>query len=602
MTIQSNDLYIQPSSPQDQPTIIISRRKDSSLKGHRTLKLFNPIARTVEDLKVFNSKPFEFPLFKHRYAPIHIYDQRYPLYIKISELSQKLGISQTALRHALKVQPNAINEIIEAQSGLKPISLKDRTLQKVINLVNESKNTSVLKIAYQLQRYAPQAFEALVGEDGLLRLIQGKLNSRANEGLLQRVLDDDQFYQALKNSFPRDLMPESILKAVLENDQLYESLKSLRSRVRSEVFDQLLVDERFGSDKDLQNTLIAISTQWNDKIDSRPFYIKKIQEKDSRYGFLIDQKKTIYICYSPNPKGQNIIGKGTYKKVKEAIRLGQPLKENCRQFVNINIKAQDSTVFKEYSATVQESIDEDFKNEKEMLRQLKGLSNVLPPYLVSASVDTKQFGTKHVAVQFKMDGDGRQLYESINKVKSYQKLSVLAGVARGIANVHKKGIIHGDIKPANMLFEGKLKSSSFLIGYINDFGQVTRKGLVDKGGGTAAYKAPEIINFNKNNNKAVTNKIDSFAFGISMIQIIFDIDDPRIDNRFFVFSNQNRIDDFISSKQQEINRRTDLDEKEKKIFKDMLEVAKPLLRIDPKERLSCQEAAKRLEKILANVQ
>ena len=60
-------------------------------------------------------------------------------------------------------------------------------------------------------------------------------------------------------------------------------------------------------------------------------------------------------------------------------------------------------------------------------------------------------------------------------------------LAKCLRIVHKKGIIHHDIKPDNILFSenGTIKISDF--------------GIANTGGGTRAYMSPEALNTRKHN-------------------------------------------------------------------------------------------------------
>src|SRR5207245_4610964 len=71
---------------------------------------------------------------------------------------------------------------------------------------------------------------------------------------------------------------------------------------------------------------------------------------------------------------------------------------------------------------------------------------------------------------------------------------LVAGVAAGLAAVHDAGVVHGDIKPANILVDNRGGSPKALL---TDFGIATMRQQVRPGGGhgpmgTPAYIAPEV--------------------------------------------------------------------------------------------------------------
>jgi serine/threonine protein kinase len=90
---------------------------------------------------------------------------------------------------------------------------------------------------------------------------------------------------------------------------------------------------------------------------------------------------------------------------------------------------------------------------------------------------------------------------------------LICGIALGLRFVHSKGIIHGDLKPSNILVNGGGEA------VIGDFG-ISRFESNDytltPESGTVNYAAPELFE-----EKAIpTHQIDVFAFGLVMYEIL----------------------------------------------------------------------------------
>jgi eukaryotic-like serine/threonine-protein kinase len=87
-------------------------------------------------------------------------------------------------------------------------------------------------------------------------------------------------------------------------------------------------------------------------------------------------------------------------------------------------------------------------------------------------------------------------------------------VADGLAAVHAAGIVHRDVKPANVLLEpsGAAKLADFGIALLRDSARVTGTGFVM---GTAAYLAPEQVE-----GREVTGKADVYALGLLLLEAI----------------------------------------------------------------------------------
>ena len=90
-----------------------------------------------------------------------------------------------------------------------------------------------------------------------------------------------------------------------------------------------------------------------------------------------------------------------------------------------------------------------------------------------------------------------------------------AHVAEGLAAVHVQGIVHRDVKPANVLLEQDgehVKLADFGIALLRDAARVTGTGTVI---GTAAYLAPEQVLGTE-----VTGKADVYALGLMLLEAL----------------------------------------------------------------------------------
>ncbi|XP_065639603.1 interleukin-1 receptor-associated kinase 4-like [Hydra vulgaris] len=108
-----------------------------------------------------------------------------------------------------------------------------------------------------------------------------------------------------------------------------------------------------------------------------------------------------------------------------------------------------------------------------------------------------------------------------------ERVSYLTQACEGIMYLHEKNIIHGDIKPTNMLVCGSIQN---LIIKISDFGDMTTiKNTVTcttnnyLKGITICYVAPELLHQNKNKLSVFT---DIYAFSISSFEILSNLCSP----------------------------------------------------------------------------
>ncbi|MGH9192882.1 MAG: serine/threonine-protein kinase [Acidimicrobiales bacterium] len=94
-----------------------------------------------------------------------------------------------------------------------------------------------------------------------------------------------------------------------------------------------------------------------------------------------------------------------------------------------------------------------------------------------------------LAMQFAPGGSLDDLLAERGRLAPGQVVAVAAPVAGALASAHRRGIVHGDVKPANVLFtsDGEPLLSDF--GVARTLGGVTS----DQVSGTAEYMAPELL-------------------------------------------------------------------------------------------------------------
>ena len=142
-----------------------------------------------------------------------------------------------------------------------------------------------------------------------------------------------------------------------------------------------------------------------------------------------------------------------------------------------------------------------FKTEVEILEQLKTCKYVVRIF------DSYEENNCGVMILQKMSYDLMTLLEE-NILTLQQKLNIFIQVCKGIKEIHKKGIVHLDIKPENILV-----SADFSLVKLCDFGgasRVKKDNLVKASCGTLVYSAPEYYCGQKFDGK----KADIWSLGI----------------------------------------------------------------------------------------
>lgn len=96
---------------------------------------------------------------------------------------------------------------------------------------------------------------------------------------------------------------------------------------------------------------------------------------------------------------------------------------------------------------------------------------------------------------------------------------ICARLADGLAHAHERGILHCDLKPANVLIADD--GQPMLL----DFNVAANRKAAARAknapfGGTLPYMAPEYLNLIHNNNGELTNKCDLFSLGVVLYELL----------------------------------------------------------------------------------
>ncbi|MGH9259520.1 MAG: serine/threonine-protein kinase, partial [Acidimicrobiales bacterium] len=94
-----------------------------------------------------------------------------------------------------------------------------------------------------------------------------------------------------------------------------------------------------------------------------------------------------------------------------------------------------------------------------------------------------------LAMQFAPGGSLDDLLAERGRLPAGQVVAVAAPVADALASAHRRGVLHGDVKPANVLFTSDGEPLLTDFGVARTLGRLTS----DQISGTAEYLAPEVL-------------------------------------------------------------------------------------------------------------
>jgi len=139
--------------------------------------------------------------------------------------------------------------------------------------------------------------------------------------------------------------------------------------------------------------------------------------------------------------------------------------------------------------------------------------NVVPIYAAG-----EEGGVPWIAMRYVAGSDlGRRLARE-GRLEPAEAVALIAQVGNGLDAIHAAGLIHRDVKPANVLLSGEAGSEH---AYITDFGVArnvaTESGLTQTGRfvGTLDYVAPEQIS-----GQALDARVDVYALGCLLFKLL----------------------------------------------------------------------------------
>lgn len=150
------------------------------------------------------------------------------------------------------------------------------------------------------------------------------------------------------------------------------------------------------------------------------------------------------------------------------------------------------------------------KQEAELLYTLNHPNIVKVRHLVQID------GILYMGMEVLKGGDLRSFIKSRSKLQDFEAAEIMKSILSAVSYIHEKGVIHRDLKTANILIENPEDFKSIKI---IDFGfgerNLLTKASYDEHVGTLVYMAPEVA-FQQD----YTKSVDVWAIGIIMHYLI----------------------------------------------------------------------------------
>jgi len=146
-------------------------------------------------------------------------------------------------------------------------------------------------------------------------------------------------------------------------------------------------------------------------------------------------------------------------------------------------------------------------------REARAAARLQHPNIVTIYELGEVEGTHFIAMELIEGRDLGEVMAAADQFTVPQKVRIVADVCRGLDFAHKQGVVHRDVKPANVRVgrDGAVKILDFGIARVTD-SELTQAGIVL---GTPSYISPEILR-----GGAVDHRADMWATGVILYEIV----------------------------------------------------------------------------------
>ncbi len=145
------------------------------------------------------------------------------------------------------------------------------------------------------------------------------------------------------------------------------------------------------------------------------------------------------------------------------------------------------------------------------VREARLASSLRHPSLVEVYDVSVERG--FLVMEFLPGGSLQQRLAAGDKLAAVQVRRMALDVIGGLEAAHHRGVVHRDVKPANIFFDvrGTAKLGDFGVAHLVDLGQTQTGGLI----GTLAYMSPEQIT-----GAPISIAADLYALGITLFEVV----------------------------------------------------------------------------------
>ena len=165
------------------------------------------------------------------------------------------------------------------------------------------------------------------------------------------------------------------------------------------------------------------------------------------------------------------------------------------------------------------ALDEAFR--QRFIRESRAAAAVDHPHIIPVFEAGEANGVLFIAMRYVQGGDVGSLLDTVGQLSPRRVSSIISQVASALDAAHERGLVHRDVKPANMLLDSRTGNGEADHVYLSDFGLSKQSfavtGLTSTGQflGTLDYVSPEQIE-----GRPVDGRADQYALACAAFELL----------------------------------------------------------------------------------
>ena len=181
------------------------------------------------------------------------------------------------------------------------------------------------------------------------------------------------------------------------------------------------------------------------------------------------------------------------------------------------------------------------------MREASVIASIREPHVLTVYDIAERHGQHYMVMEYADAGTLSQVLQLEGSLSPYEALSVAIDVCRGLRAVHSKGVVHRDVKPANVMFFSR--PDGLPVAKIGDFGialHPTDERLTpsDNVVGTLIYLSPEQAASSSN----ITHLSDLYSLGVMLYEMMSgELREPLFINPLFANGNSAELREHLGS-------------------------------------------------------